>query len=181
MTRAYLRVALLAVMVAMLSPPENASHAMVPVAGHLHPDPAVAAFTAFINDKELQFPADRDVVVAAVDRLASAIEGLALARGVLSEAEFARGHALRRDVRYLSMNADSPALTKARAGIFIRTERLLADLERTMHGNRADQELLNALERAADGLDTDYPLRWQPNAMNNFFRLAAQLFYELDR
>jgi hypothetical protein len=179
MTRCYWRVALLTGIVAVLAAPENASHAMM-TPGYLHRDPAVVAYTAFIDDTELKFPADRDVVVAAVDRLASAIEGLALARGVLSDVEFARVHAVRRDVRYLSMKLDSPGLTRARAGVFIRTERLLADLERTMHGNRADHELLNAIERAADGLDTDYPLRWQPSAMNNFFRLAAKLLQELD-
>jgi hypothetical protein len=173
MTRRYLIVALLTGLVATMP--------MVTFGRHLHPDPAVVAYTSFVDDTELKFPADRNLVVTAIDRLASAIEGLALARGVLGDAEFARVHALRRDVRYLSMNADSPALNRARAGVFIRTERLLADLERTMHGNRADRETLNALERAADGLDTDYPLRWQPNAMNNFFRLAAHLLHELDR
>jgi len=178
--RAYSRV-LLTGMVAMLSAPAPGAHPPVTFAGHLHPDPAVAAYTDFIDGKKLEFPAARDVVVAAVDRLASAIEGLALARGVLSDADFGRVHALRRDVRYLSMNADSPELTRARAGVFVRTAELLADLDRTMHGNRADQELLNALKRSADGLDTDYPLRWQPSAMNNFFHYAAKTLQELDR
>ena len=75
-------------------------------------DPAVMAFTTFVVGKDLAYPADRAIVVAAFDRLACAIEGLALARNAFGDADFADVHNLRREIRELAISADTPALTK---------------------------------------------------------------------
>ena len=143
-------------------------------------DPAVTAFTTFVVGKERESPADRALVVAALDRLACAIEGLALARNVLTDVEFARIHKLRRDVRALGISADTSALTKARAGIFVTTAQLLRDLDGAVPRG-ADKALINSLDLSADGLDRDYPLKWQPDAMENFFEFAAKLLQQIDQ
>lgn len=38
----------------------------------------------------------------------------------------------------------------------------------------AERSVLDALARAADGLDYDYPLRLQPDNLNLYFRLATE-------
>jgi hypothetical protein len=47
-------------------------------------DPAVAAYTTFVQGKKLTVPVDREFVVAALDRLVSALEGVALSCDVAS-------------------------------------------------------------------------------------------------
>ena len=143
-------------------------------------DPAVTAFTTFVVGRELAYPADRAIVVAALDRLACAIEGLALAHTVLGDAAFARVHKLRRDIRRLAIDTDSPALTNERADTFVTVAQLLRGLDRATQGG-AKVELLDALDRSANGLDRDYPLKWQPNAMKNFFEFAAKTLRQIDR
>lgn len=143
-------------------------------------DPAVMAFTTFVVGKDLAYPADRAIVVAAFDRLACAIEGLALARNAFGDADFADVHKLRREIRELAISADTPALTKRRAHTFVTVAQLLRNLDRATQG-RAEITLLDALDRSARGLDHDYPLKWQPVAMQNFFEFAAKTLQEIDR
>jgi len=143
-------------------------------------DPAVVAFRMFVVGKDLSYPADRAVVVAAFDRLACAIEGLGLARNAFNDVDFAAVHELRRDIRNLSISADTPALTKKRADIFVTVAHLLRNLAHAT-GASAEISLLNALDRSARGLDLDYPLKWQPVAMKNFFEYAAETLQQIDR
>lgn len=44
-------------------------------------DPAVDAYTTFVEGKRLDFPVDRAFVVAALDRLVSAVEALGIETG----------------------------------------------------------------------------------------------------
>lgn len=39
--------------------------------------------------------------------------------------------------------------------------------------------VLDALTTAADGLDYDYPLKWQPNAIQMYFDLAARALRQM--
>ena len=144
------------------------------------PDPAVTVFTALVVGKEISYPADRERVVAALDGLASAIEGLGLARNVLTDAELGTLHQLRRDIRSLGHAADTPSLTRARAGTFVTVANLLDRLDRAVPRSSSDRALVTSLHLSADGLDRDYPLKWQPNAMENFFDFAAKLVQQLD-
>ena len=143
-------------------------------------DPAVMAFRIFVVGKDLSYPADRAIVVAAFDRLACAIEGLALARNAFGDADFAEVHELRREIRRLAISADTPALTNRRADAFLKVAQLLRDLDRDTGGG-AEISLVEAVERSARGLDRDYPLKWEPVAMKNFFEFAAETLLEIDR
>ncbi len=143
-------------------------------------DPAVMAFRIFVVGKDLSYPADRAIVVAAFDRLACAIEGLALARNAFADADFAEVHELRREIRKLAISADTPALTNRRADTFLKVAQLLRDLDRDTGGG-AEISLVEAVERSARGLDRDYPLKWEPVAMKNFFECAAETLLEIDR
>ena len=123
------RVATLACIVAMVATVEVSSQESSTTRRAVGPDPAVTAFTTFVVGKQLAFPAPRPLVVAALDRLASAIEGLALPRNVLADVDFERIHQLRRDIRALGISADTSALTKPRAGTSVTTAQLLRTLD----------------------------------------------------
>jgi hypothetical protein len=44
-----------------------------------------------------------------------------------------------------------------------------------LHASRAaERSVLYALSRSADGLDYYYPLRWQPDNIEQFLQLAAE-------
>jgi hypothetical protein len=142
-------------------------------------DPAVVAFTTFVGGRDLDYPADRAVIVAALDRLACAIEGLGLTRNDFSDADLSSVHKLRRDIRRLASSADTQALTNARADTFATVALLLRHLDNVTLGG-AETSLLDALDRSARGLDRTYPLKWQPVAMQNFFRYASKALKQID-
>jgi hypothetical protein len=73
-----------------------------PLASGARVDPAVDAYTTFIQGKKLAVPVDRPFVVAALDRLVSAVEGLALARDASTDGILQAAHKLRRDIRRLA-------------------------------------------------------------------------------
>ena len=78
-------------------------------------DPAVDAYATIIQGKKLTVPVDRAFVVAALDRLVSAVEGLALARDASTDGILNTAHGLRRDIRRLARaNADTPPVMKAK-------------------------------------------------------------------
>ena len=139
-------------------------------------DPAVDAYTTFIQGKKLTVPVDRTFVVAALDRLVSAVEGLALARDASTEGILKAAHRLRRDIRRLARaNADTPPVMKAKTDVFTEIAKLMVTVDQTVNPKpAAERSVLDALSRSADGLDFDYPLRWQPNNIEQFLQLAAE-------
>ena len=85
-------------------------------------DPAVEAYTTFVKGMKLTLtgPVDREFAVGALDRLVSAVEGLALAGDVATDTLMARSHEIRRDMRRLAEN-DSQALEilKKKTDVFL--------------------------------------------------------------
>ncbi len=141
-------------------------------------DPAVKAYLAFVEKNR---PTTRENIVAALDLLASAIQGVASTRGdVFKDPELARVHKLRRDIRRLASPGDSQALTTERAAVFVTTAQLLSGLDRGT-GAKNDKSLIDAVHTAAEGLDQDYPLRDQPDALEKFFGFSAKALREIDR
>ena len=143
-------------------------------------DPAVDAYTSFVDGKELEVPVDRDFVVAGLDRLASAAEALTLTRRTPNAAVLNAAHRIRREIRRLrQLESDAPEIIKQRWNVFVSTARLIADVSRDLGTSGASDGVLNALITAADGLDYDYPLKWQPNAIHMYFDLAARALRQM--
>ena len=143
-------------------------------------DPAVDAYTSFVDGKELEAPVDRDFVVAGLDRLASAAEALTLTRRTPNAAVLNAAHRIRREIRRLrQLDRDAPEITKQRWNVFVSTARLIADVSRDLGTSGASDGVLDALITAADGLDYDYPLKWQPNAIHMYFDLAARALRQM--
>ena len=63
--------------------------------------------------------------------------------------------------------------------MFVSTARLIADVSRDLGTSGASDGVLDALITAADGLDYDYPLKWQPNAIHMYFDLAARALRQM--
>lgn len=144
-------------------------------------DPAVAAYTTFVKGKELTVPVDREFVVAALDRLVSGLEGVALSRDIATEAMLTRGHEIRRDMRRLA-ETDSQALEilKKKTDVFVAIGELVSALNGALGPNRgAEQWAIDALRRSADGLDFEYPLKWQPAAVQGFLEIAGQVLQQM--
>ena len=156
---------------------------------HLQPptarrgDPAVEAYTTFVKGMKLTLgdPVDRDFVVAALDRLVTAVEGLALARDASTDALLTRGHEIRRDLRRLAEN-DSQAIEvlKKKTDVFVAISELVSRLNVALGPKRgAEQSGIDALKRSADGLDFEYPLKWQPGAIQGFLEIAARVLQQM--
>ena len=142
-------------------------------------DPAVEAFTTFVAGKQLDVPVDRDFVVAALDRLVSALEALAL-RTAPNEKILSTAHRLRREIRRLQPIAgDKPSQIKERWDVFMAVAQLAADVSREIGPVGASEHVINSLLRSADGLDFDYPLRWQPGNIGNYFELASRVLEQM--
>jgi len=143
-------------------------------------DPAVEAYISFVDGKELDVPVDRDFVVASLDRLASAAEALTLTRRTPNAAVLNAAHRIRQEIRRLRQVAgDAPRTTKQKWDVFLATARLVADVSRDLGTRGASDGVLDALMTAADGLDYDYPLKWQPNAIQIYFDLAARTLRQM--
>jgi hypothetical protein len=161
------------------SPVVNSQIPPNPTAG----DPAIEAYLTFVKGKKLTrtAPVDRQFGVGALDRLVSAVEGLALARDVATDTLLARGHEIRRDMRRLAEN-DSQALEilKKKTDVFLAISELVSALNAALGPKRgAEQWRIDALKRSADGLDFEYPLKWQPGAIQGYLEIAAQVLQEM--
>jgi len=125
-------------------------------------------------------PVDRDFVVAGPDRLASAAEALTLSRRTANPAVLSEAHRIRREIRRLrQLGSDAPEIIKQRWNAFVATARLIADVSRGLGAHGASDGVLDALTTAADGLDYDYPLKWQPNAIQMYFDLAGRALRQM--
>ena len=58
---------------------------------------------------------------------------------------------------------------------------LAADVSREIGPPGARELVINALLGAADGLDYDYPLRWQPANIKTYFDLASRALEQMTR
>lgn len=145
-------------------------------------DPAVAAYISYINGKDFNGSIDRAFVVAALDQLLSAVEGVALAQSGSNGELFDTVHHARREVRRLSAVNNEPVLTKAGRNIFVVTARLVINLDREVRPRpHTPRALLESLKRAADGFDHDDPLRLQPSNLKEFFSFAAEALAHMAR
>ena len=145
-------------------------------------DPAVDAYVTFVDGKRLEVPVDRAFVVAALDRLVSAVEALALTQAAPNEKTLATAHRIRLEIRRLRpISGDAPALVKARWNVFMEAAQLVANVSREMGPPGARAGVTDALLTAADGLDYDYPLRWQPNNIEMYFDLASRSLKQMTR
>jgi hypothetical protein len=143
-------------------------------------DPAVDAYTTFVLGKKLTGPADRAFVVAALDRLVSAVEALALMRPNPDERLLSSAHKVRRELRRLQpIVGDSPAQIKDRWNVFQEVAQLVADVSREIGPQGAHAGVTSALLTAADGLDYDYSLRSQPNNIEIYFDLASRALKQM--
>ena len=145
-------------------------------------DPAIDAFTTFIAGKRLEVPVDRGFVVAALDRLVSALEALALRPAAPDEKVLATAHRLRREIRRLQPIAgDKLSQIKERWDVFMAVAQLAADVSRVIGPPGAWEDVITSLLRSADGLDYDYPIRWQPGNIGNYFELASRALEQMTR
>ena len=58
---------------------------------------------------------------------------------------------------------------------------LAADVSREIGPLGAREDVITSLLRSADGLDYDYPLRWQPGNIGNYFELASRAVEQMTR
>ena len=143
-------------------------------------DPAVDAYTTFVQGKRIDAPVDRAFVVAALDRLVSATEVLALTRMTQSAAILSSAHKVRREIRRVApTSGDTPAQIKGHIDVFVAVAHLVDDVARALAPPGAPRGVTGALLRAADGLDFDYPLRWQANNMQLFLDLASRTLTQI--
>jgi hypothetical protein len=145
-------------------------------------DPAVDAYVTFVGGKRLEVPIDRVFVVASLDRLVSAAEALAVTQAVPNENTLATAHRIRREIPRLRLiSGDVPALAKEHWNVFMAAAQLVADVSRQIGPAGARDGVINALLTDADGLDYDYPLRWQPNNVEMYFDLASRALKQMTR
>ena len=138
-------------------------------------DPAVDAYITFVEGKRLEVPVDRAFVVAALDRLVSAVEALALRRENPDERFLTSAHKARREIRRLQpIVGDSPSQIKARRDVFVGVAQLVVDVSHDIGPPGARDDVTSALLRAADGLDRDYSLRAQQNNIEIYLDLASR-------
>jgi hypothetical protein len=143
-------------------------------------DPAVDAYTTFVQGKQPEAPVDRAFVVAALDRLVSAVEALALTQTAQSATILSTAHKVRREIRRLApTSGDTPSQIKGRINVFVAVAHLVDDVARALAPPGAPRGAAAALLRAADGLDFDYPLRWQPNNIQLYFDLASRALTQI--
>jgi hypothetical protein len=143
-------------------------------------DPAVDAFRTFVAGKRLDVPVDREFVVAALDRLVSALEALTLRTSTPDEKLLATAHRLRREIRRLQPIAgDKPSQIKERWDVFMAVAQLAADVSRAIGPPGARELVITSLLTSADGLDYDYPLRWQPGNIGNYFEIASRMLEQM--
>ena len=143
-------------------------------------DPAVDAYTTFVKGKKLTVPVDRTFVVAALDRLVSAVEALALRRETPDERLLSSAHKVRREIRRLQPIAgDSRLQIKERWNVFQEVARLVADVSREIGPPGAREGVTAALLTAADGLDYDYSLQSQQSNIEMYFDLASRTLRQI--
>jgi len=181
MTKLYIRATAFLIMF-VIAAPLQASSPQVPTAPK-RGDPAVEAYTTFVKGMKLTQggPVDLEFVVAALDRIVSAAEGLALARDVATDTLLTRGHEIRRDMRRLARN-DSTAIDilKKKTDVFVAISELLGALHVALGPKQgAEQWAIDALKRSAEGLDFEYPLKWQPGAIQGFLEIGAKVLQQM--
>jgi len=157
-----------------------ASTAGAPVQGTQLSDPAVDAYVEFVKGKPLKAPADRKFILAGLDRLASAVEGLALRKIGLDAEVLSVARKVRFELRQLEpYAADTPERLRNRWKVFKSAAKAIDDLADELDSRVVDKALRAAVVRAADSIDYDDPARWQPEAVELFFDLAARALLQM--
>ena len=160
--------------------PADASQRNQPAQARMS-DPAVEAYTSFVEGKQFGAPADRKFIYSALDRLVSAVEGLALREPEPDAPLLSAAQRVRREIRLLRPFApDTDARMEKRWRVFTAAGLLVDDLASSLGPRGADKLLREALLRAADSIDYDDPARWQPEALEYFFNFAARALKQMD-
>jgi hypothetical protein len=143
-------------------------------------DPAVVAYNAVIKRIDLNIPLDRRLVAGLIDQLASALEGVAIGKGITDEEFFA---GIRRGRGTLRSFANTPLGTDGRQEtghqLFTHAAQLFKELERKLGSNPSIKASVDAVERAARSLEMEEPLRWQPDNVENFLVLGGEALKHL--
>jgi hypothetical protein len=143
-------------------------------------DPAVEAYTSFVDGRQLKGPADQKAIIAGLDRLASAVEELALREIGPGAPVLAAARQVRYQIRQLQPFApDTPSRLRNRWKVFVAAGRLIDDLSNGLGPLGATEALREAVLRAADSIDYDDPPRWQPEALEQFFALSARALKQM--
>ena len=138
-------------------------------------DPTLAAYATVIKTVDLNIPIDRPMVIAYLDVLVSTAEGLALDKAAADEGLLSRMHEARRDLRRFARTPLNAAGREQQGHrIFSETAAVIRELDRKLGANRNAASALEALERAARSLDDDYPIRFQPDSVQNFLVLGGE-------
>lgn len=143
-------------------------------------DPAVLAYTTFIKRVDLDIPIDRRLVAGLIDQLVSALEGVAIGRSITDDEFYSRVRKGRHELRRF---ADSPigSVKREEKGhqLFTGVAELFQDLEHQLGSNDRVKPAVEAVDRAARSLEIEDPLRWQPNAIQNFLVLGGEALRQL--
>ena len=135
-------------------------------------DPAVTTFTHFV-DTRITAPLSDAAIVAGLDLLLSAVEGVALAVELNDSTVLDRAHKLRQDARRRYVLRQAP--TAKRQALFEEVAALVALLSGKLPPrDQIPQARIEALDRAARSLDLEDPLKKQPDSVERFFRHAAE-------
>ena len=143
-------------------------------------DPAVDAYTMFVEEKTLKAPADLVFIIAALDRLVSAVEGLALRESDPNTDVLSAAHRVRHQIRQLQpFSHATPERIKKRWNVFAKAAALIDQLAHELGPSGPGKALRAAVLRAADSIDYDDPLRWQPDSLEIFFALSARALIQM--
>lgn len=140
---------------------------------HVLADPAVFAFTDFVEYRA-GLPLSNTAIATGVDLLVSALEAVVIAQR-LNEDLLDRAHALRRDVRRVYHDPATAERISKHQELFKDLGQLMAGVNDQLQGeHRIPRARIDAVQRSADGIERDAPLPEQPDAVERFFRHAAE-------
>jgi hypothetical protein len=136
-------------------------------------DPAVFTFADFVEHR-MRPPLSPATIVTGVDLLVSALEAVVLGQRLEGDL-LDRAHRLRREVRAVYHERAGSKQISDRQELFEDLAELLSDLnDRLPRQDQVAAPRIDALERSADGIERDNPLPRQPDAVERFFRHAAE-------
>lgn len=136
-------------------------------------DPAVFTFADFVEHR-LRPPLSNDTIITGVDLLVSALEAVVIGQR-LDDGLLDRAHRLRREVREVYQERATSDRISDRQELFEDVAELMADLNNKLpRQDQIAQPRIDALERSADAIERDDPLRQQPDVVERFFRHAAE-------
>lgn len=143
-------------------------------------DPSIVAYTTLVKHIDLDIPIDRGKVIAFGDWLIGTLEGFALGRGLSDDSLLARIHQERRELRrFASLPVQTPGREQLGHHLFGATVQLMKDVDLKLGPSPEAAPALEALDRCARSLEAETPLRWQPDNIERFLRLAGEVLTKM--